>query len=184
PRVVLPDQPFDICNRHVFVQFDGQRLAVAAHGANAHANAVHRDWALEATEDLVGLGLGLPLFTALTVRQLFVDPRDQAAGQRHAEVFGRVSVAAHGFGHFTVDVEDGAGRVGQFIGDSGVGSAHLFDQFTHVLRAGTGGRLIRHGAHPLHQTGFEQTAQAHQHQADGAVAADVVPGARVELLID
>jgi hypothetical protein len=84
----------------------------------------------------------------------------------------------------TVDVEDRAGRVGQLIGDRSVGRAHLLDQFTHVLRAGTGGRLIGHGAHPLDQAGFEQTAQAHQHQADGAVAADVVLGARVQLLVD
>ncbi|CAI8951007.1 hypothetical protein EMIT0215P_60197 [Pseudomonas serboccidentalis] len=184
PRVVLTDQPFDVGDWHVFVQFDGQRLAVATHGADAHADAVDRDRALEAAEDLVGLGLGLPLFAALAVRQFLVDPRDQAAGQRYAEVFGRVCVAAHGFGNTTVDVEDRAGRIGQLIGNCRVGRAHLLDQFTHVLRAGTGGRLIRHGAHPLDQTGFEQAAQAHQHQADGAVAADVVLGARVQLLVD
>ena len=119
PRVVLADQPFDIGDRYVFVQLDGQRLAVAAHGADAHADAIDRDRALEATEDLVGLGLGLPLFAALAVRQFLVDPRDQAAGQRYAEVFGRVRVAADGFGHTAVDVEDRAGRIGQLIGNSG-----------------------------------------------------------------
>ncbi len=181
---MLADQRFDIGDRHIFVQFDGQRLAVAAHGADAHADTVDWDRALEATEDLVGLGLGLPLFTALTVGQLLVDPGNQAAGQRHAEVLGRVGFAAHGFGHTAVDVEDRAGRIGQLIGDGGVGGAHLFDQLAHVLRAGAGRRLIGHGAHPLDQPCFEQAAQAHQHQADGAVAADVVLGAGVQLLVD
>ncbi|MNQ82681.1 hypothetical protein D3C85_977370 [compost metagenome] len=65
-----------------------------------------------------------------------------------------------------------------------MGRAHLLDQLAHVLRAGAASRLVGHGAHPLHQTGFEQAAEGHQHQADGAVAADVVLGARVELLVD
>ncbi|MNO98537.1 hypothetical protein D3C76_902850 [compost metagenome] len=184
PRVVLADHAFDIGDRHVFIQLDGQRLAVATHGADAHADTIDRDRALEAAEDLVGLGLGLPLFTALAVRQFLVDPRDQAAGQRHAEVFGRVGFAAHGLGDLAVDVEDGAGRVGQFIGNGGIGRAHLLDQLTHILRAGAGGRLIGHGAHPFDQASLEQAAQAHQHQADGAVAADVVLGTGIELLVD
>src|SRR5690606_12856799 len=61
---------------------------------------------------------------------------------------------------------------------------HLLDQLTHILRTGTRCRLVGHGAHPLDQPGFVQAAQRHQHQADGAVAADVVPGARVQRLVD
>ncbi len=157
---------------------------MAAHGADAHADAVHRYRALEATEDLVGLGLAFPLFAALAVWQSLVDPRDQAARQRHAEVLGRERLAAHGFSHLAVDIQNGAGRIGQIIGHRGMHRAHLFDQLTHVLRAGAGRRLIGHDVHPLDQTGIEQTTQAHQHQADSAVATDIVLGARVQLLVD
>src|SRR5665811_2144476 len=41
------------------------------------------------------------------------------------------------------------------------------------MRAGPGGRLIGHRGQPLDQTFLEQTVQGHQHQAHGAVAADV-----------
>jgi len=181
---VLADQVFDISNRHILVQLDGQCLAVATHRTDTHANAVHRNRVLEATQDLVGFSLRLPFFAALTVWQLFIDPRDQAASQWHAEVLGRVRIAAHGLRNTTVNVEDGAGRISQLICDRSMGRAHLLDQLTHVLRAGARGRLVGHGTHPFHQTRFEQAAQAHQHQADGAVAADVVLGARIQLLVD
>src|SRR5690606_25979354 len=109
---------------------------------------------------------------------------DQAAGQRHAEIVDREAFATHGLGNLTVDVEDGTGRIGQIVSNGAMERAHLLDQLTHVLRAGTGSRLVGHGAHPLDQTGLVQTAQGHQHQADGAVAADVVLGAGVQRLID
>src|SRR3989338_3526813 len=184
PGVVLADQAFDIRQRHILVQLDGQRLAVAAHGADAHAQAIDRDRVLETTEDLVGFRLALPLFTALAVWQFLVDVRNQAAGQRYAEVVHWEGLAAHGFGHLAVDIQNGAGRISQFIGHGGVDRTHLFDHLAHVLRTSTAGRLIGHGAHPLDQTGFVQAAQGHQHQADGAVAADVVLGAGIQLLIN
>ena len=57
---------FDVGQRHVLLQLDGQRLAVAAHRADAHADAVDRDGrraeARAAAQDLVGLGAALPLF--------------------------------------------------------------------------------------------------------------------------
>ena len=63
-------------------------------------------------------------------------------------------------------------------------SAHLADQLAHILRTGATCRLVGHGADPLHQTGFKQTTQAHQHQAYGAVAADVVFHAARYALLD
>ena len=84
----------DLGQRHVALELDGQRLAVAAHRADAHAQAVHRDRVALAPEDLVGLGLRLPLLAALAVAEVLVDPRKQAAGQRHAEVLVRQCVAA------------------------------------------------------------------------------------------
>ncbi len=44
-----------------------------------------------AAEDLVALGLRLPLLAALAVVEVLVDPGDQAAGQRHAEVLLRAA---------------------------------------------------------------------------------------------
>ena len=48
---------------------------------------------------------------------------------------------------------------------------HLRDQLAHV-RAAAGGRLVGHRGDPLDQTGAKQAGGGHQHQADGAVAAD------------
>ena len=89
----------DLVERHVARQLDGERLAVAAHRADAHADAVDRDRAIVAAEDLVGLGLRLPLLAALAVAEVLVDPGQQAAGERHAEVLRRQRVAAQRLGH-------------------------------------------------------------------------------------
>ncbi len=50
--------------------------------------------------------------------------------------------------------------------------AHLRQQFAHMARAAAGGRLIGGDGGPLYQVVRKQPAQRHQHQADGAVAAD------------
>src|SRR5256885_12014219 len=50
----------------------------------SHAQAIDRDGLLGA-QDLVDLGLALPLFLGLAVVQLCIDPGDQATGQRCAE---------------------------------------------------------------------------------------------------
>src|SRR5690554_6753564 len=184
PGVVGIEHGFDVRQRYILVQLDGQRLTVAPHGTDAHTDAVHRNRATAATDDLVGFGLGLPLFTTLTVGQLLVDPGDQAAGQRHAEVVHREGGVAHGGGDLAIDVEDGTGRVGQLVGDTGVQTTHLADQLTHVLGTGTTGGLIGHGGHPLDQTVLEQATEAHQHQTDGTVAADVGLDAVTQGLID
>ena len=47
-------------------------------------------------------------------------------------------------------------------------------QLAHVLRAAAGSGLVGLRAHPLDQAGLVQRAHAHQHAADGAVAADPV----------
>lgn len=53
-----------------------------------------------------------------------------------------------------------------------------------MLGTGAGGRLIGHRGHPLDHVRLEQTAQAHQHQADGAVAADEGLGTARQLIVD
>ncbi len=181
---MLGQQCLDIRQRHIFVQLDGQRLAVAAHGTDTHADTIDRDRTTAAADDLVGLSLRLPLFTALTVSQLLVDPRDQAAGQRYAEVVNREGVATQGLGNSAVDVQNGTGRVRQLVGHGGVDRAHLADQLAHVLGTGTTGCLIGHGAHPLDETLLKQPTQPHQHQADGAVTAHVGFDTITQRLID
>ncbi|KPM74708.1 hypothetical protein AOG27_20940, partial [Pseudoalteromonas lipolytica] len=133
---------------------------------------------------LVGLHGALPLLAALAVVELGVDPRQQAACQRRTEVVGGEVARTHRRGDLAVDIEDGAGRIGQFVGHAVTQATHLVEKLAHVLGAGAGGRLIGHGGHPLDQVRLEQSAQAHQHQADGAVAADKGPGATGQLGID
>jgi hypothetical protein len=110
--------------------------------------AVDRDGrrgeALAAAQDLVGLGHALPLFFGLAVAgRSLVDPGDQAAGQRHAEVRSRTS--SRWCGHLAVDLEDGALGVVQQRLDGGVQRAHAAQQLAHVLRAAARGRLVGHG---------------------------------------
>ncbi len=65
-----------------------------------------------------------------------------------------------------------------------VDRAHLLDQFAHVARTGTRGRLIGHRRHPFDQPGVEQTAHRHQHQRHRAVAADVGFGTAGDAVLD
>ena len=50
--------------------------------------------------------------------------------------------------------------------------------------AAAGGRLIGHAGHPLDEIRREEPVERHQHQADRAVAADVVLEARVDASVD
>ena len=61
---------------------------------------------------------------------------------------------------------------------------HLLQQLAHVLRTGTGSRLIGHRRDPLNEVVLEEAAQAHQHQRDGAVAADPVLAALGQRTLD
>ena len=144
---------------------------MAAQRANADAQAVYRDNG-RGGEDLVGLRLAFPLFAALTVIQLFVDPRDQAARQRYAKVIDRQLAAAGQRRHFALNIQDGGSRVRQLRGHMIMQLPHLAQQLAHMTRAAAGSRLVRRHADPLHQILSKQAAEGHQHQADGAVAAD------------
>ena len=130
-----------------------------------------------ATENLVGFGLTFPFLAALAIIHLLVNPGDQAAGQRCAEILGRQIAGAEGFRHDPVNVQNRRSRISQLVRHCAVNNAHLLNQFAHVLRASTRGSLIGHGAQPFHQPMRKQSAQTHQHQTDGAVAPDVVLGA-------
>ena len=57
-------------------------------------------------------------------------------------------------------------------------------QLAHVLRAGAGRRLVGHARHPLDQVALEEARERHHHEADRAVAADVVLHAPRERRVD
>ena len=164
---------FDLSQRDIPFQLDGEGLAVAAHGADAHAAAVDGDLARGQTEDLVGLGHALPLLPGLAVVHGRVDPGDEAAGQGRAEIGGRERWVAQGLDHVAVQVEDGRGRVVEQLLGVLAHQPHLVDQLAHVLRARARGGLVGLAAHPLHPVPGEQPAERHEHQAHRAVAADV-----------
>ncbi|CAN0627157.1 protein of unknown function [Burkholderia multivorans] len=188
PVVRRREDAVDLVERHVLLQLDRQRLRVAAHCADPHAQAVDRDRARLAhcrlAEDLVGFRAALPLFLRHAVAEILVDPRDQRAGERHAEVARRHRIAVHRGQHAAVDVEDRRRRIGELLLHRAVQRAHLRQQLAHVLRARARRGLVRHRRHPVDEVLAEQAAQRHQHQADRAVAADEVLRAVDERVLD
>ena len=107
---------------------------MAAHRADAHAQAVDYGRIVAAAEDFVGFHAALPFFFGLAVAQVHVNPRNQAAGERYAEVGFRIVFAAQEIGHFAVDVENRTGRIGKLVCYLGVNRAHTADEFAHVFR--------------------------------------------------
>ena len=114
----------------------------------------------------------------------FVDPGNQAAGKRHTESFVREVSRTKFFGNFAVDCQNGRARILQIFGNNAVESTHLFKQFAHVGGAGAGSSLVGHGRDPFDQVSADQAVQGHQHQADCAVAADIVLNAFTQALLN
>ncbi len=77
------------------------------------------------------------------------------------------------FGYLPVDIENRRGRIVDQCLHIIVDTAHLLDQFTHVLGAGARGGLVSHRRDPLDQPLSEQAADGHQHQRNSAVAAHI-----------
>ena len=157
---------------------------MAAHGADAHAKALDRNRVRAAPEDLVGLGAPLPLLAALTVAEILVDPRDQAAREGRAELRLRQVGRPQRIGHGTVDVEDCAGRIVEQRRHRGMHAPHLLHELAHVLRTRAGGRLVGHRGHPLDEVCAEQAPERHHHQRHGAVATDIVTDAIAQARVD
>ncbi|MNC50950.1 hypothetical protein D3C75_1002220 [compost metagenome] len=120
----------------------------------------------------------------MAVIQLLVDPRDQAARQRNAKVIGWQLTGTGGLRDFTFDVQDRRGRVLQLLRHIRMQHAHLGQQLTHMARTAARGSLIGGNRGPLHQVVGKQTAQRHQHQADGAVTANKGLDAFVQPFLD
>ena len=62
--------------------------------------------------------------------------------------------------------------------------AHAFEQFAHVFRARAGGRLVGHAGNPFDEVVGKEAAERHQHEGNGAVAADEVFFAVADGLVD
>ena len=62
--------------------------------------------------------------------------------------------------------------------------AHAFEQLAHIFRARAGSGLIGHAGQPFDQVIFKEAAERHQHQRNGAVAADEVFFAVADGLVD
>ncbi|CNU06223.1 Uncharacterised protein [Salmonella enterica subsp. enterica serovar Bovismorbificans] len=111
-------------NGYLFFQLNGERLAVTAQRADAHAQTINRDHR-GSIEDLVGFRLAFPLFAALAVIKLFVDPGDQASRQRYAKVINRQLSAAGQCRNFAFNIKNCGRRRRQFIGDMAIQLPHL-----------------------------------------------------------
>ena len=128
---------------------------MAAHGADAYTQAIDRNGACGQAENLVGFRAALPLFPALSVAEILVDPGNQRTGQRHPKIGGGKPLVPQNAGHFPVDVQNGRGRIiEQRLGDA-MRLAHLLQQLAHVLGAGAGSSLIGHRCQPLDQASLE-----------------------------
>src|SRR5271156_4900165 len=104
PRIGRGEDLFDLIERQVLLELDAQRLAVAAHGADAHADAVHRHGRMKA-ENFVGLGDTFPFFPGLASGHVLVNPGNQAAGERHTDFSGWQCGAPLSFNHHAVHFE-------------------------------------------------------------------------------
>ena len=127
----------------------------------------------------------LPFLARLAVAQVLVDPGDQRAAQRHAESWPSRLRQRALFARSPCGRSRGWRSSGRRAGlHLGVQRAELRQQFAHVLRAAARGGLVGLGAHPLDQAGPCTARHAHQHAADGAVAADPVAAAVGQRVLD
>ena len=160
------------------LQLDRQRLAVAAHRADAHAERVDRNRRLPGRR---GRGSCSSRRRPSTPRGSCRCPgpcRSTGSGCRRA---ARRSARS---GKRSSRRMPATSRSMSRIADAGSSSsvlrgevrlAHLLQQLAHVLRARAGRRLVGHARHPFDEVApGSRPASAHQHQADRAVAADVV----------
>ncbi len=157
---------------------------MATHCADAHANAVDRDRVSFAAENLVAFRLAFPLFAALAVAEILVDPRQQAARKRKAELLSWQRLVPQRRAHRPVQLEDRGGRILKGRSRGLMHESDLLYQLAHMLGTRAGGSLIGHRGHPFDEVRLQQTVHAHEHQAYGAVSPDVIAHASGKRILD
>ena len=185
--VVGRDHGLDVGQRHVALELDRQGLAVAAHRADAHAEA-DRPGSAPRRRRCRGRG-------SCWSRRRPSTPRGWCRRRRSLSIHGirlppsgTPKLRGLGGRHRALPLDDAAGRSrGSPTSDRRAASctaalqrAVLRQQLAHVLRAAARCGLVGHGGHPLDEVGLEQRADAHQHAAHGAVAADEVAHAALQ----
>src|SRR6266436_3776731 len=138
PRVRLGEYLLDFAHRQIPPEFYGERLAVATHCADAHANAVDRDRVSFAAKNLVAFRLAFPLFAALAIAEILVDPRQQAARKRKPELPAWQRPVPQRRGHHPIQLEDRGGRILQERFRGLVHESDLLSQLAHMLGARAG----------------------------------------------
>src|SRR6267154_3680055 len=106
PGIRLGEYLLDFVDRQIAPEFDGERLAVATHRADANADSVDRDGICFTAEDLVAFGLTFPFFATLAVAEILIDPRQQAARKRKTELLAWQGFIPQRRGHRSVQLED------------------------------------------------------------------------------
>ncbi len=139
------DDVVDFVQRHIFFQFDRQCLRMATHCTDTHAQAIDRDRGLgiraeciSASENLVGFRPSFPFFTRNAITQILIDPWNQVAAKRYAELPGFVSAERMLFGeHLAVDFKDRRCRIVEQRFHFRIDRTKLRQQLAHMLRAAT-----------------------------------------------
>ena len=155
PLVGRGDDAGDLVERHVLPQLDRQRLAVAAHRADAHAQAVDRrrrrcrrlsprPSILLVSAPPFHSSSDMPLPMSLSIQGI----RLPASGTPPKFSIGSVpSVClASTLRSISRIAEPGSASSCSHLG---VDQAELRQQLAHVLRAAARGRLVGHAGHPL-----------------------------------
>src|SRR5260221_428085 len=170
----LRQHPFNLVERERAPQLDGEGLAVTTHRAYPDAYPVHRNLLSIPTKNLVCFRVPLPFFAALAITEVFVDPRQQAGGQGLADILLREPGGGARAVAPLVDAENPARRIIERAPRALAALRHLRHELAHVGGARAGSRLVGHGSQPLVFVALEKARHAHEHEAHGAVATDVI----------
>ena len=106
PWIGLADQLHDFIEWNILSHANGQSLAVAPHGSDTNTDSIDWNLRLGPTEDLVRLCFTFPFLAALTIAQVFIDPRNQAARERYTKVVDRKVGGPHRICDCLVDCQD------------------------------------------------------------------------------
>ncbi len=140
---------------------------MAAHGTDAYAEALYANglWMIAMMcEDLVALGIPLPLLARHTILEIAIDPRDEAAGERDLELIAWELGGPHGSrDRSSISKIAECGSANRFATDWFM--APPWVSSSRILAARPLMRLDSHGRNPLDKVLAEETVESHHHKA-------------------